>query len=330
MDLSEYKRGGKVKRKKVIKQKQKQKQNVKQSVVVKIGGDVLKKRRAYKPRTKKGTIQPSINISSTPVQQDQGKYTELKQQLKSLQREKQNEIIKKSEPIKEEEKKIKEVREQQQREYSQQIKQAEKPKMVEQGIQKNIKIKKAEQGTQTIEKPKEIKKLESVRERQQREYSQIIKRPERVIEQSEVLVAKPLKVLSSPKATPIEKYRSEMAGGAMPDTIETTRKLKLSRQPVQKNILEGIVATQRGRPRSGIPYEERQKKYAETARLKRENERKQMDEAISKAQTEQRPGKKSRFKVSDRPIQEISSSIGQSEYEEALGGGGAKAEESDD
>jgi hypothetical protein len=319
MDLSEYKRGGKVRRKKAIKQKQKQKQNVKQSVVVKIGGDALKKRRPYKPRTKREIMQPYLNISSTPIQQDQNKYTELKEQLKSLQREKQNEIIKKSEPIKEEEKKIKEVREQQQREYSQQIKQAEKPKMVEQGTQKNIKIKKAEQGTQTIEKSKENKKLESVRKRQQREYSQKIKRPERAIEQSEVLVANPQTTLQSPEVTPIEKYINAMEPGSIAETIETNRKLKLSRQPVQ-NILEGIVATQRGRPRSNIAYEERKKKYAETARLKRENERKQMDDAIAKAQLEQRPKQNPRFKISDRPVQEISSSVGQSGYEQALGG----------
>lgn len=122
-----YKKGGKVKRKKVVKQKQKQKQNVKQNVKqvvnVKVGSDAVKRRRAYKPREKKEATQQPVSISYapsfTPIQQDQGQYEELMQQIQSLKNEKQKALKEESKsiPVKEEEKGIRQVRERQQREY---------------------------------------------------------------------------------------------------------------------------------------------------------------------------------------------------------------------
>lgn len=134
--VQEYKKGGKVKRKKVVKkQKQKQKQVVKQSVVVKVGGDVVKKRRAYKPREKQAQqqVQPTSisfmpNVSYTPTMQDQSQYELLNQQIKELQKEKRQAIKEEQKPVEAvgDEKKIKEVREKQQREYIQKIENPEK------------------------------------------------------------------------------------------------------------------------------------------------------------------------------------------------------------
>lgn len=132
--VQEYKKGGKVKRKKVVKkQKQKQKQVVKQSVVVKVGGDVVKKRRAYKPREKQAQVQPTSisfmpSISYTPTMQDQSQYELLNQQIKELQKEKRQAIKEEQKPlaVEGEAKKIKEVREKQQREYIQKIEKPEK------------------------------------------------------------------------------------------------------------------------------------------------------------------------------------------------------------
>lgn len=121
MDLSGYKRGWKIKKKRAVKQKQKQ--NVKQSVVVKInnsGG----KRRAYKPREKKeSSQQASVSVSYNPTAQDQSAYREIKEQLKELQREK-NKAINKKEKEKSavsENKPLEAIRERQQQEYNQVI-----------------------------------------------------------------------------------------------------------------------------------------------------------------------------------------------------------------
>lgn len=130
--VQEYKKGGKVKRKKVVKkQKQKQKQVVKQSVVVKIGGDVVKKRRAYKPREKQSqptSISFMPSISYTPTIQDQSSYELLNQKIKELKKEQKQAIKEEQKPVEAEgeAKKIKEVREKQQKEYIQKIEKPEK------------------------------------------------------------------------------------------------------------------------------------------------------------------------------------------------------------
>jgi hypothetical protein len=118
--MEPFKKGGKVKKKKAMKQKQKQ--NVKQSVVVKInnGGG---RRRAYAPRVHK----PYVNVYTPPIQ-DQNAYQALREQLKELQKVNNKEVVKAQAPqVVEGTQPIQDVRERQQREYQEAVRNPEVP-----------------------------------------------------------------------------------------------------------------------------------------------------------------------------------------------------------
>lgn len=216
-----YKKGGKVKRvrkKKVIKQKQ----NVKQVVNVKIGGEKVKRRREYKPRQPKA--QPIINVSVPqsyqPTQQDQSIYEALRGQLEELKKAQQ--------PVQEEVKPIERVRQRQQKQYSKGI---NKPEEVMEGM----------------ELPLEPFKPKQEKSEKRRTYEEALKRQGEIIR----------KQLS----TPVTTYTEAMGGG---ETTETP------------TIYGGAMAEPpkgRGRPRSEVPIEERKKKYAEKAKQKRQEKK---------------------------------------------------------
>lgn len=134
MDIEAFKRGGKVKRKKVLKQKQKQTQNVKQSVIVKIDSDALKRKpsRPRQPRVK----QTPVSISYTPTLHDQTAYTELRTELKKLQKEKEKKIKAEEKLITDanENKEINKVRQKQQEDYQQALYERSSPIMQPQPV----------------------------------------------------------------------------------------------------------------------------------------------------------------------------------------------------
>jgi hypothetical protein len=207
-----YKKGGKVKRvrkKKVIKQKQ----NVKQVVNVKIGGENVKRRREYKPRQSKAApkAQPIINVSVPqsyqPTQQDQSIYEALRSQVEEL--------------------------------------------------------KKAQQPVQ-----EEVKPIERVRQRQQKQYSKGINKPEEVMEGMEL----PLEPF---KSKPIKSEKRRTYEEAIKKQGEIIRK-QLATPVTEPTIYGGAMAEQprgRGRPKSQEPLEERKKKYAEKAKQKRQEKK---------------------------------------------------------
>lgn len=268
--MEAFRKGGKVKKKKVMKQKQRQ--NVKQSVVVKInnGGG---KRRAYAPRVARPQVQPYVNVY-TPQVTDQNAYKELRDQLKELQKEKESKIA-----------------------------QAQEAPVVG--------------GTQPIQ---------NVRERQQREYEQVVNNPDAPVEASEVLRPRtrasrtpridsssylnqlieahnnpPVKPPKTPKppATPVATYQQEIRGAheATPH-VTAYRGGGARAQPTDTET--EVVKRGRGRPR-GSTNKPKETVVEPTSRSTRSSGSSNINEGIP---PEPKAKRNRKFKIKDAPMEE--------------------------
>ena len=267
MDLSEYKKGGKVKRKKVTKQKQKQKQTVKQTVTVKIGSDVLKKQRAArsKPQSKREASKTSVSVSSTPTQHDETQYAALRKQLSELQKSK-------SVTAKEEAKQLSDVRQKQQETYTEQL----KPRM-------------AEQESQPTSKPNsKLKKVmeQKILEQKLMKYAPIpIQEKPVMSEQSSQTTALEERMRQELERLKEASSKTERER-AIRASIQNAFQQPYPEQPIQQQSPQQQSPQPErrpvGRPKMNETAEERRIRYAEIAKQKRILEKERIADAYAK------------------------------------------------
>lgn len=263
MDLSEYKKGGRVKRKKITKQKQKQKQTVKQTVTVKIGSDVLKKQRAArsKPQSKREASKTSVSVSSTPTQHDETQYAALRKQLSELQKSK-------SVTAKEEAKQLSDVRQKQQETYTEQL----KPRM-------------AEQESQPTSKPNsKLKKVmeQKILEQKLMKYAPIpIQEKPVMSEQSSQTTALEERMRQELERLKEASSKTERER-AIRASIQNAFQQPYPEQPIQQQSPQQQSPQPErrpvGRPKMNETAEERRIRYAEIAKQKRIDYNKKVDE----------------------------------------------------